>query len=246
MALSFVVVCEAKADFLTSSELADRVLYESIDWVEPDTIDFHRRYDGETDAEPFFTWTRMKALVKKAGIRARGFIEGQPGELDAQQARKALFYIGRMWPGVDGILLIRDDDYRASRRRGLEQARHDSHLSSRIVIGLAHTERECWVLAGFDPRNDREWELLAEIRQELGFDPCTQSDQLTAIHDHDKRSPKRVLNHLVQGDRDRETACWKETPLPILRDRGERTGLSQYLVEVEERLVPLLDPSHGR
>ena len=36
MALSFVVVCEARADFLTSSELADRVLCESIDWIDPE------------------------------------------------------------------------------------------------------------------------------------------------------------------------------------------------------------------
>jgi hypothetical protein len=29
-----------------------------------------------------------------------------------------------------------------------------------------------------------------------------------------------------------------------LRDRGVQTGLRDYLVEVEERLVPLLDPSY--
>jgi hypothetical protein len=67
---------------------------------------------------------------------------------------------------------------------------------------------------------------------------------LTAIHDHDKRSAKRVLKHLVHGDPDREANCWKETPLQILRSRGVQTGLREYLEEVEERLVPLLDSSY--
>jgi hypothetical protein len=246
MALSFVVVCEARADFLTSSELTDRVFCDSIDWIESQTLDHHRRYDGHTSDEPFLTWMRVKALAKEVGLRPRGFIEGQPAILDAGQARRAILFIKEQWPGVDGILLIRDDDRETGRRRGLEQARSASALSERIVIGLAHTKRECWVLAGFEPCNNQERSLLADVRQELGFDPCARAEELTAIHDHDKRSARRVLRHLVQGDHDRESTCWKQTSLQILRERGERTGLRQYLQEVEERLVPLLDPSQSR
>ena len=74
-------------------------------------------------------------------------------------------------------------------------------------------------------RRSRKRALLAEIRQELGFDPRERAEQLTAIHDHDKRSAKRVLRHLVQGDPDREAACWKETSLQLLRAprRKDRT-----------------------
>ena len=97
-------------------------------------------------------------------------------------------YIEAKMPGTDAVLLIRDDDRQVDRRRGLEQVRHASPLAERIVIGLAHTKRECWVLAGFEARDDQERELLAEIRRELGFDPCIQAEQLTAIHDHDKRA----------------------------------------------------------
>jgi hypothetical protein len=246
MALSFVVVCEGPTDFRTSSELADRVVCESVDWIEPEMLDLYRGYGGFTSDEPFLTWRHVKALAREAGIRARGFIEGHPAELDAQQARRALVFVRSKWPEVDGILLIRDDDRLANRRLGLEQARNASSLSSRIVIGLAHTKRECWALAGFEPCNDQEQALLAEIRQELGFDPCARAEELTAIHNHDKRSAQRVLRHLVQGDHDREATCWKQTSLQLLRERGERTGLRQYLQEVEERLVPLLDPSRGR
>jgi hypothetical protein len=246
MARSFVVVCEARADFVTSSGLADRVFCESIEWIDRDHPEYYRRYDGHTSDEPFLTWARAKELAKEMGIRPRGFIEGQPADLDAEQARRAFVLLEAMWPAVDGIILIRDSDCEEDRRRGLEQARAASSHRDRIVIGLAHTKRECWVLAGFEPCDERERALLAEIRRELGFDPCTQANQLTAIHDHDKRSAKRILRHLVQGDHEREAACWKEASLQLLRDRGGATGLRDYLHEVEERLVPLLDPSHRR
>jgi hypothetical protein len=239
MALSFVVVCEARADFLTASELADRVFCDSVNWIEPEILHSLRSYIGPPGDEPFLTWKRVKALAKESGLRPRGFIEGLPPELDAAQARRAIKFIESNSPDVDGILLIRDADRLTNRLIGLEQARDASPLKQRVVIGLAHTKRECWVLAGFDARDDRERALLKEIKQELGFDPCSQSEQLTAIHDHDKRSAKPVLKHLVQSDKDREAACWKEAPLRLLRDRGEQTGLRQYLEEVEQRLIPL-------
>jgi hypothetical protein len=83
-----------------------------------------------------------ESLAKESGLRPRGFIEGQPADRDAAQARRALVFIEANWPQVDGILLIRDDDRQKDRRLGLEQARAASSLSERILIGLAHTKRE--------------------------------------------------------------------------------------------------------
>jgi hypothetical protein len=240
MAATLVVVCEARADFHTSSELADRVFCECIDWIEAEMLDVYRRYEALTHDQPFLTWKDVKSLSREAGIRPRGFIEGQQPDLDARQAQRAIRLIESRWVGVGGVLLIRDDDRRTKQRAGLEQARNESAFSARIVIGLAHTKRECWVLAGFEPSTDQERALLSEIRQELGFDPCLRADQLTAIHDHDKRSAKRVLGHLVGGDHDREAACWRRTRLEVLKDRGKETGLADYLLGVEERLVPIL------
>ena len=100
MALLFLVVCEARADFLTSSELADRLLCESIDWVEPEMLHYLRRYDGYARDEPFLTWMRVKVLAREAGIRPRGFIESEPADMDAEQARRALPSSnrnGQMW-----------------------------------------------------------------------------------------------------------------------------------------------------
>jgi hypothetical protein len=240
MAEILVVVCEARADFHTSSELADRVFCDKIDWIEAEMLDIHRVYEGLAPEQPFVTWKDVKALSKEAGIRPRGFIDGQLAELDARQAQRAIRLIESRCPGLGGILLIRDDDKQTDRRAGLEQARDESTRSASIVIGLAHTKRECWVLAGFEPRDDRETSLLADVRQELGFDPRLHAHQLTAVHDHDKRSAKRVLSHLVGGDLDREFACWRHTQLGTLKERGSETGLTAYLTEVEQRLVPIL------
>jgi hypothetical protein len=240
MAERLVVVCEARADFHTSSELADRVFCKCIDWIEAEMLNVYRVYDGFTPDQPFMTWKEVKSLSKEAGIRPRGFIEGQQADLDARQAQRAIRLIESRWPRIGGILLIRDDDRRTNRRAGLEQARNESALSARIVIGLAHTKRECWVLVGFEPCNDQERALLAGIRQELGVDPRLQAHQLTAVHDHDKRSAKRVLRHLVGADHDREADCWRQAPLEVLKERGSETGLSDDLAEVEERLVPIL------
>lgn len=236
----FVVVCEAEADFVISSELANRVVCDRIDWIEADMIDTYRQYEGLNADQRFLTYSNVKKLARETGIRVRGFIEGQPPELDAQQAQKAIRIIELKWPEVAGILLIRDDDGLTNRRGGLEQARNESALSQRIVIGHAHTKRECWVLAGFEPADDDESALLAEVRQELGFDPRLQAHQLTARHDHDKKSAKGVLHGLIRGDHDREATCWRTTALTVLKERGRKTGLAQYLEEVESRLVPVL------
>ena len=239
MAETLVVVCEARADFHTSSELADRIFCERIDWIEAEMLEAYRTYESRANDQPFLTWKEIKSISREAGIRPRGFIEGQQPNLDARQAQRAIRLIEAIWPTVGGIFLIRDDDRQTNRLSGLEQARNESSLSARIVIGLAHTKRECWVLAGFEPSNDEEKALLAEARQELGFDPCLHADRLTAVHDHDKKSAKRVLGQLVGGDHDREAACWRHTGLDVLKERGQDTGLTRYLLEVEERLVPI-------
>jgi hypothetical protein len=141
---------------------------------------------------------------------------------------------------MTGVLLIRDDDRQTKRRLGLEQARNATKLGVPVVVGLAHPKRECWVLAGFDPCTPEEKETLAELRKALGFDPCARAEELTAKHDHDLRSAKRVFAALTASSRDREADCWLKPALAVLADRGQRTGLADYLNEIRSLLVPLL------
>ena len=55
------------------------------------------------------------------------------------------------------------------------------------------------------------------------------------------RNPKVVLEELTaRNDELREQQCWQETSLELLRQRGKYTGLTDYLDEIEQRLIPVL------
>jgi hypothetical protein len=125
------------------------------------------------------------------------------------------------------------------RRKGLEQGRAGVDGLGPILLGVAHTKRECWALAGFTPANEEERERSDALRQELGFDPCTHAQELTAEHAGAKRDAKRVLAVLTQNDVEREVRGWAEVPLQQLEERGLHTGLAEFIQEIRSRLVPL-------
>jgi hypothetical protein len=236
----FAVVHEAPADLQTATELADRVLVESINWMEEHLLEHQRSWIGEWSGVSL-TWKRVKQSALDAGFDAVGFFDGEPAQPDARAARRAILYIQHEIPELAGILLIRDQDDQPDRREGLEQARRGVGDRLRVVVGLAVVERESWVISGFDPQNTMEESRLAAERQTLGFDPCVRSQELTACKDDNaSRSPKRVLRALCGGDLDRERLCWRETPLDTLRSRGAANGLGEFLDEVREPLASLI------
>jgi hypothetical protein len=243
----FFVVCEALGDFTTATELADRELLARIDWLEDGLLDSQRQWIVKDGSGNQLLWKSIKGLAKKHGIVARGHFDNQPGMPDAQAARKAIHYIRHCFDSVDAILLIRDTDDQPNRRKGLEQARSTLTRSPAvvqqpvIVIGVAVVERESWVISGFTPITDDEKQLLAQERQNLGFDPSTRTHDLIACKDNQaKRSPKRVLAVLTNNSEERQRICWAETELSVLKERGGYNGLMAYLAEVEDRLVPLI------
>ena len=252
MTSRFVVVYEAPADLQTATELADRVILETIYWIDDWTLQYYRTWVDSMEPYGPFTWTSMKAVAKKLGIRIHGHFDNEPASHDAQAGRRAIAAVLKLGlEPIAAILLIRDSDDDGARRGGLEQAREDARTRYSppvpTLIGLAITKRECWALAGFIPNGEPEENLVGVERQNLGFDPCLSSHELTAANWIDKRSAKRVLALLTGGDHDRERRCWRETGLETLRDRGRHNGLADYIQEVEQRLVPLIsghDP-HG-
>ena len=253
MSLTLLVVFEAVADFQTATELADRVLIAAFDWLEPDGVEHQRRWVGEHKGDSL-TWKRTKTLALEKGITFAGSFEGEEAEADAYAARRAIRLVRYLYPDLNGIMLVRDQDDQVTRRAGLEQARREERrqrahqagvaiddLPHPLVIGLAIFERESWVIAGFDPLDDAETARLAQERQNLGFDPRHRSHELTACKDdRAKRSPKRVLKSLGGGNGDREQRCWQETALDMLKDRGASNGLASFLDEVRERFAPLI------
>ncbi len=247
--LVFVVICEAAADFRTATGLVERAVADGVDWIEAGQTEHFFRWQGEDHQYPFWLWPKIDDRARQAGIRVQGHFDDEPGAADARIARRALNYLRSVRQDgqqIDGILLIRDDDGDRDRGVGLEQARKAvPDLSDRIVIGLAHHKRECWVLGGFVPVDERETTLVAELRKQLSFDPIIESHRLTAKADHEVRSAKRVLGRLTGDDWDRQAACWEQTPLVTLRERGEASGLAAFLAEVEGRLVPLFRPDQA-
>lgn len=240
MSLRIAVVYEADADFRTATELADRALVEAIDWLETDHVRDQRDWIGEIGLE-HLTWKSIPRLARAERIRAHGHIGGNPLEADAGAARRAILYLKAAFEELDGIVLLRDQDDQPERQLGLEQARSENHGSPRIVVGLAVVERESWVLSGFEPQDEDERTRLDAERQKLGFFPHERSHELTAGKDDAaKRSPKRVLKVLTDGNYDRERRCWNETPLALLRERGKENGLCAFLDEVRDRLAPLI------
>ena len=246
MTRHIAVVHEAESDFVTATDLADRVLQESVGWLRDVDIRDCRVWFSESREGRRLTWTGIKKMAKAAKVRGHGHFRrrggdpGNPGEDDARAARRAILYLLEEFPDLDAIILIRDRDKYPDRRAGLEQARAEDHGGIPIVIGLAVVEREAWVLCGFHPVDEAEVAMITAARQRLGFDPCLRSHELTAYgEDAAKRSAKRALHELTAGDLDRERRCWLHPALPTLRGRGAENGLADYLGDVRDRLVGL-------
>ncbi len=240
MTVRIAVVHEARADFITATELADRVLLEAIDWLDRDSLIHYREWLQMTDDVSHLTWKAIKGLAAENGIRAHGHFGGEPALPDAATARRAILLLKKVVPQLDAVVLVRDRDDHPERRDGLEQARREPH-GIPIVVGLAVVERECWVLSGYEPIDPAESERLDSERRALGFDPRERSHELTACKDdRAKRSPKRVLAVLAGGAWERERLCWTEHPLSELRRRGAHNGLAAYLDEIWEHIAALI------
>jgi hypothetical protein len=235
------VVCEARADREMACTLADRVLVDAIDWLDDGMLDTQRYWQGRTSEEPFLRWASVKAEADKAGLKGIfGPFGGKPGEPDALVARRALLLLMMAGKAPDAVMLIRDSDGDSRRRIGLQQARDDRPWPFQVIIGVADPKRECWVLAGFEAKPHEE-EALRKSEQRLSFHPVRDAHRLTASEHGAKNDAKRALEELTSGNTERERECLSDTPLDVLKARGASVGLTQFLDEVRERLVPVVD-----
>jgi len=253
--MRLVAFCEAAADFQIASDLVDRVLRDHGErWIS-DLLETApvgvRSWRGDGGGRPFFVVSALAAYADKLAVRVpHGHFEGQPGAADAMMGRTALAIarkLAKQAEGVDAVLLLRDLDDQPERKAGLGQARAEacSWASFAIVVGGANPKREAWVLCGFEPQDPDEQGRLDELRQELGFHPHLEAHQLSAKDEQAKRSAKRVLRILTDGEGDREQRCWTVTSLDTLRARGVATGLCEFLDEVAQHLLPLVARSQA-
>lgn len=240
-AFSFAVVCEAQADQTTACGLVERIFVHEVEWIDRDGLAGLIHWRGIDVSSRFLAWTEVHHEARRRGIKAHGryrtYIQGN---FDERQGRLALRLFESQENGPDAILLVRDTDGDAEVAPSLEKARSSSPWDFSVILAIAHPKRESWILAGFEPRNADEESRIRELRSELGYDPRVQAERLTAEGRKGKHNAKNVLERLLTPGSAREESCWHETDLDILRSRGQGSGLTAFLQEVSERLVPLL------
>jgi hypothetical protein len=231
------LVIEGPSDARTVPGFTDRVLADKLPALAK-KLGRIRTYRGLEASAPFLSWG---AVGHQRAPRRHGHFGGEPAIEDAHTAWVALQCFVGQEPQPAAVLLVRDSDGKQDERLlGLKQARQDRAWPFKVLLGVAHSMRECWVLTGFIPETKQETASLAALRKELGFDPTTRSERLEASNEAAKKSPKRVLKRLTGGDQHREAQCWMNPALEHLRKQGAKNGLAAFLGEVEEHLAPIL------
>lgn len=243
--LELVVVAEAEADARIVCDLADRIfLEEGPDWIDEELLPHLRVWAGFD--EPAFTrWPAIKAKMREQHVRPHylGYVQGHPQRTACAESRKAiLLAIERQKTRpIVAVILTKDLDSQPERRDGMQQAREEKLEDLVVVLATPNPKREAWVLNGFVCDGQDEEQKLAQVRQEIGFDPCEAAHRLryASRSSRAERNPKKILEHLTNDDFTREERCWKKTPLAILKQRGEHTMLKEFLCEIRDQLLPL-------
>ncbi|MBD1812349.1 hypothetical protein NDA07_04555 [Microcoleus vaginatus DQ-U2] len=253
--IEFVVIVESSADARTATKLADRLLVDKIDWLESGQLQYLFRWSGLQENTEHSCWQDINQIIdnlpQSLGFRPPRYLgHGKDGALkaDGAAAIKILNLVRfiQKTRQIKAVLLSRDLDNQPQRREGIEQAR-SAHINRQpkleIIIGTADRMREAWVLNGFIPSNQEEEQILKDITTQLRFNPCHESHRLRSNSWKEPariRNPKVVVEKLTGGKMEREQQCWEETSLELLRKNGVHTGLTAYIDEIEERLIPII------
>lgn len=235
----FNVVAEAEADRTVATSLADRVAVEVVEWLDG-KLDTTRSWTGVEPATAYTKWTRVKQLGAEYhhGLHIHAWGRGAARNEAEKAIHLCLLFGDRNGKRPDCIVLVRDSDGVRSRVSAFQQAASGMSVPV-VVVAMPHPKREAWVLAGFDPKNEQERKALQGLRKELGFNPTAEAHRLTAAKRGAPKDAKRVLDKLMQGDKDREAECWAVTPLATLEKRGVDSGLRSFLCDVRTKMVPL-------
>jgi hypothetical protein len=237
-----LLVCEGPSDARVAKGFAERMIVENCNWLEYEAV--RPTWQG-VGADPYLSWKVVKKTIKEMGIPIPyGKFNQENGKPDAMNTRLALQIALKLSPIA--VVFCRDQDNQPERKEGIEQARQefqqalqDTATSLPIVIGFANPCTEAWILAGFVPQNRHEETNLERI--EKAHPKLTQKPHTLTDRDVQKKHVATLAPPL-----EREALCWSETPLEQLHRHGSDCGLSEYLHELEEYLVPALSASSPR
>lgn len=148
-------------------------------------------------------------------------------------------------PRPDILVLAGDTDGQEDLDRLRKAGVAGANESLPVLVAEPIREAEAWIVAGFEPHNEAERDRLKQVQKELGFDPTSQPERMMSTITGDKRDSKRICKFLLGIDHispnaKRAKICWLDTPLETLIQRGERTGLADYIRQIEQVLLPML------
>ena len=223
------LVVEGPSDERTVRDLVGRML------------DVSPSFQGIAHGELFITW--RAAATMRVPRRHGDFGKGPAKTEDAPATSNALqAFVGRETRPV-AVVLLRDSDGKQDERmlaiKGECEARP---WPFKILVGVPHTKRECWILAalGVSKMHKAEADALKKQHQALGFDPTKTSEKLTDPKDGNPKNPKTVLNALIgSNNKDREEELFHQIDLERLREHGARNGLADFMAEIEAKLCQL-------
>ena len=92
----FIVIVESSADARTATKLAERVLADKIDWLEPETLQDLFVWSGLEENTEHSCWKDIKSIIeraKKSGIRIPKFLGNRKtgaNKTDGATSRKIL------------------------------------------------------------------------------------------------------------------------------------------------------------
>jgi hypothetical protein len=227
------IAAESATDVELIRSLVDRVLVEQVDWLEPELLPHNRGWVGP-DPHPAPDWLDVHSAWEVARDRKLPlyghFMDG-PGALEAKMFRAILLLFADLDEPPDVVVVGRDVDSKGERQRGLEQAVAERDWRFAVVGALAQPEIEAWLIAAWEPADDAERAVLAELRQALGFDPVQKPERLSSGASHHPRDAKRTLSKLC-ARRPSESDHWLNTDVEALCQCGDSCGLSATIVEL--------------
>ena len=159
MTVSIAVVCDAPADRITITTLAERVIREAAPWIEPEMVGDFVEWRGFRRVDTHLEWTGLRQHSDDLGLVVR-FSGVKPLHPYAQNALRAIRVLARSPDQVDAIVMVADSDTDRDRLKGLEQARKYAPEALPIVVGLAHTKASAGTSPGSSRRmrrNPGEW-----------------------------------------------------------------------------------------
>lgn len=256
----FMIAGEDGAHARVVPRLADRLLVDVIDWLEEETLEHVRTWDGKLggkeDSEPPYPVKHALDDARARRLPVHGHFGGEAGLPEARMFR-ALFYLCQAEGDVDAVVVARDMDRDPRRRDGFAQAKSVTSWAFKIVLAAPYPETEAWEVAGFEAEDEDERARLDALKKELGFLPTKEPHQLTAQPNTLPTDAKRVLGRLTGADESQrriskeaqENRAQKiyarrikltEGPLETLEARGQAAGVPEFFRAVREELAPLI------